>query len=89
MTFFLGKKYTNDNPYVVLHKRSSGLSKPSNDLSKRFNDFNTLTDYSYDFLSLKFEYLFEENYAWVRARFPELWIEPRAKTAQKKVQKEL
>ena len=68
---------------------TNGWSTPSNDLSKRFNDFYTLTDYSYDFLSLKFEYLFEENYAWVRARFPELWIEPRAKTAQKEVQKEL
>ena len=69
---------------------TNGWSKPSNDLSKRFNDFYTLTDYSYDFLNLKLAYLFEEIYAWVRAHFPEqrLVIEPRAKPVRKKVQKE-
>ena len=70
---------------------TNDLSKPSNDLSKRFNDFHTLTYYSYDFLNIKLAYLFEEIYAWVRAHFPKRWlvIEPRAKLIQKKVQKEV
>ena len=70
---------------------TNGLSKPSNDLSKRFNDFYTLTDYSYDFLNLKLAYLFEEIYAWVQAHFPEQRpvIEPQAKPVRKKVQKEV
>ena len=70
---------------------TNGLSKPSNDLSKCFNDFHTLTDYSYDFLSIKLAYLFEEIYTWVRAHFPKHWlvIEPQAKPIQKKVQKEV